>query len=48
MFDDFDLFESCEEYYNDEGYSLEEELFKYDYSLTKEQEAKIDALFPMD
>lgn len=36
--DDFDLFESCEEYYNDEGYNLEDEMDRYEYSLAKEQE----------
>ena len=36
MFDDFDLFETCEEYYN-------EETFKYE--LSEEDQAELDALF---
>ena len=35
MFDDFDLFETCEEYYN--------EIFEYE--LSEEDQAELDALF---
>ena len=53
-FDDFDLFVSCEEFYDDleewekenaTDYDLDEDPFVY--NLTPEQEAFIDAMFPM-
>jgi hypothetical protein len=53
-FDDFDLFVSCEEFYDDleewekenaTDYDLDEDPFVY--NLTPEQEAFIDELFPM-
>ena len=53
-FDDFDLFVSCEEFYDDleewerenaTDYDLDEDPFVY--NLTPEQEAFIDEMFPM-
>lgn len=42
MFDNFDLFETCEEYYNDweEQAWLDEQ-----YELSKEDQAELDELF---
>lgn len=39
MFDDFDLFETCEEYYNEEEYEA------FEYELFEEDQAELDALF---
>ena len=39
MFDDFDLFEACEEYYNEEEYEA------FEYELSEEDQAELDALF---
>ena len=52
-FDDFDLFETCEEYYDDLQEWETQQCFldqqaEYDYSLSAEQEAMIDAMFPVD
>lgn len=39
MFDDFDLFETCEEYYNEEEYEA------FEYELSEEDQTELDTLF---
>lgn len=48
MFDDFDLFESCEEYYDDLNEWETNQCFldqQYEFILTPEDESELDALF---
>ena len=44
MFDDFDLFETCEEYYNDDEFNDVED---FNFFLTKEDKEELDRLFPV-
>ena len=39
MFDDFDLFETCEEYYDEEEYK------SFEYELSEKDQTELDALF---
>ena len=47
MFDDFDLFETCEEYYDDDIWEAQHDfsMLPYDGEISAEDQAELDALF---